>query len=185
MYGATKLASELLIEEYRQMYDLNATVFRCGCLAGPWQMGKVDQGFIVLWASRHLYGGPLSYMGFGGKGHQVRDILHIDDLCTLVSKVMSTRLSHTIYNVGGGYDLSLSLRDATRMCSERVQRSLTIGSIPQTRSADIPWFVTDSSRIKQEVSWKPQKTLEVLFDDVFLWLNAYKDQLYGILGAST
>ena len=57
MYGATKLASELLIEEYRAMYGLRAVVNRCGVISGPWQMGKVDQGFVVLWAARHLYGG--------------------------------------------------------------------------------------------------------------------------------
>ena len=60
MYGATKLASELLIEEYRAMYGLRTIVNRCGVISGPWQMGKVDQGFVVLWAARHLYGGPLS-----------------------------------------------------------------------------------------------------------------------------
>ena len=54
MYGATKLASELLIEEYRAMYGLRTIVNRCGVISGPWQMGKVDQGFLVLWAARHL-----------------------------------------------------------------------------------------------------------------------------------
>ena len=53
MYGATKLASELLIEEYRAMYGVRAVINRCGVIAGPWQMGKVDQGFIALWAARH------------------------------------------------------------------------------------------------------------------------------------
>ena len=68
IYGATKLASELMIEEYGAMYGLRAVVNRCGVLTGPWQMGKVDQGFMVLWAARHLFGGSLSYMGFGGTG---------------------------------------------------------------------------------------------------------------------
>ena len=60
MYGATKLASELLIEEYRAMYGMRAVINRCGVLAGPWQMGKVDQGFIVLWMARHVYGSALA-----------------------------------------------------------------------------------------------------------------------------
>ena len=86
IYGATKLASELMIEEYGAMYGLRAVVNRCGVLTGPWQMGKVDQGFMVLWAARHLFGGSLSYMGFGGTGAQVRDILHVADLYDLVRR---------------------------------------------------------------------------------------------------
>ena len=72
-YGATKLASELMIEEYRDAYGLRAVINRCGVLAGPWQFGKVDQGFIALWMARHLYGGPLAFTGFGGGGLQVRE----------------------------------------------------------------------------------------------------------------
>ena len=66
------------------MYGLRTVVNRCGVISGPWQMGKVDQGFVVLWASRHLYGGRLSYMGFGGEGLQVRDVLHVADLYELI-----------------------------------------------------------------------------------------------------
>jgi CDP-paratose 2-epimerase len=84
LYGATKLASELLIDEYRHMYGMPVVVNRCGVIAGPWQMGKVDQGFVSLWAARHLWGTCLSYTGFGGTGLQVRDVLHIEDLCELV-----------------------------------------------------------------------------------------------------
>jgi CDP-paratose 2-epimerase len=182
MYGATKLASELLIEEYKQMYDLNAVVYRCGCLAGPWQMGKVDQGFVVLWASRHLYGGALSYMGFGGKGLQVRDLLHVDDLGDLVELQVGRKMKRTIYNVGGGYAGSVSLLEATRLCMERGGKDLQIGSIPETRAADIPWYITDCSRIKKEIGWKPSRSIEDLFDDIFSWLDTHRESLYELLG---
>ena len=185
MYGATKLASELLIEEYKQMYNLNAVVYRCGCLAGPWQMGKVDQGFVVLWASRHLYGGSLAYMGFGGTGLQVRDLLHIEDLGDLVMMQVGKQLQRTVYNVGGGHIGSVSLQEATRLCEERAGRSIGIGSVPETRSADIPWYITDSHRIQAETGWKPSRTNEDLFDDVFFWLKEHKDSLYGILGPNS
>ena len=68
LYGASKLSAELLLEEYRQTFGIRAITNRFGVLAGPGQMGKVDQGFIALWAARHVYGGDLSYMGFGGSG---------------------------------------------------------------------------------------------------------------------
>src|SRR5262249_34404154 len=84
LYGATKLCSELIIAEYVMLYGLRAVINRCGVLTGPWQMGKVDQGFVVLWAARHLFGGSLSYNGFGGAGLQVRDVLHVEDLYRLI-----------------------------------------------------------------------------------------------------
>ena len=77
LYGASKLSAELLIAEYCEMYSMRALINRCGVLAGPWQMGKVEQGFVSLWLARHLYGGELVYSGFGGLGLQVRDILHV------------------------------------------------------------------------------------------------------------
>src|SRR5438477_348415 len=104
LYGATKLASELFIEEYAYAYGLRAVVDRCGVLAGPWQMGKVDQGFVALWVARHLFEGRLSYIGFGGSGKQVRDVLHVDDLCDLVTRQIA-RLDDVggeVFNVGGG-----------------------------------------------------------------------------------
>ena len=84
IYGATKLASELLIAEYHEAFGVRTFVNRCGVIAGPWQMGKVDQGVFSLWMARHLKGGTLTYNGWNGLGKQVRDLLHIDDLADLV-----------------------------------------------------------------------------------------------------
>jgi len=61
-----------LIEEYRAGFGLRAAINRCGVIAGPWQMGKVDQGVVSLWVLRHYFGKPLAYIGYGGAGKQVR-----------------------------------------------------------------------------------------------------------------
>jgi CDP-paratose 2-epimerase len=73
-------------------------------------MGKIDQGFVALWAARYLYGGTLSYNGFGGDGLQVRDVLHIDDLYCLLREQIGNVTIHSgkTYNVGGGTDCSVS-----------------------------------------------------------------------------
>ena len=89
-YGATKLASELVLQEYAQSYQMPLVINRCGVLAGPWQMGKVDQGVFTFWVARHLLGLPLRYTGFGGLGKQVRDLLHIDDLFALIAQANGT-----------------------------------------------------------------------------------------------
>jgi CDP-paratose 2-epimerase len=184
LYGATKLASELLIEEYRQMYGLRAVVNRCGVLAGPWQMGKVDQGFIVLWMARHLYGGALSYTGFGGEGLQVRDILHIDDLYDVLKLQWHEldRHSGTIYNVAGGTEHSLSLRELTQWCQRLTGHFLQIGQIAETRPADVPFFVGDSRSVQAATGWRPRRKLEQLFDDVHRWLVDERARVQPILG---
>ena len=66
------------------MFGLRAVVDRCGVIAGPWQMGKVDQGVFAHWLLSHRFGRPLSYIGYGGAGKQVRDLLHVADLAALV-----------------------------------------------------------------------------------------------------
>jgi CDP-paratose 2-epimerase len=183
MYGATKLASELLIEEYRAMYGLQAIVNRCGVISGPWQMGKVDQGFVVLWASRHLYGGSLAYTGFGGDGRQVRDVLHIDDLCSLVSRQIAAleRFDGATYNVGGGPDRSISLAELTELCRDRGGRRIPIGCTPETSAADVPYYVTDNSHVTRETGWSPQRGLPELLDDVFRWLSENRATIEPIM----
>lgn len=183
LYGATKLASELLIEEYRNMYGMPAVVNRCGVIAGPWQMGKVDQGFVSLWAARHLWGTQLSYTGFGGKGLQVRDVLHIDDLCDLVD-LQVDRLSEwsgAVLNVGGGADCSVSLRELTEKCEQRSGRRIQFAEVAETAPADIPYYVSDNNAVRALCGWSPQRSIDALLDDVFKWLRAGEEQLRPVL----
>jgi CDP-paratose 2-epimerase len=184
MYGATKLASELLIEEYRTMYGIPAIVNRCGVLSGPWQMGKVDQGFVVLWAARHLYGGRLTYSGFGGEGLQIRDVLHVADLADLVRIQMADmpRYSGAVFNVGGGHANSVSLAELTAKCRERTGRSIAIAPNPATADADVPNNVTDNAAVTGATRWAPRRPLDTLLDDVFGWLQGHRASLEPLLG---
>lgn len=183
LYGATKLASELLIEEYRHMYGMPAIVNRCGVIAGPWQMGKVDQGFVSLWAARHLWGSTLSYTGFGGTGLQVRDVLHVDDLCALVDRQVDrlAEWSGAVLNVGGGAEGSVSLKELTALCEARARRRLDITAVSETAPADIPYYVSDNARVSALCGWAPQRSIETLLDDVFAWLRAEEGRLRPIL----
>jgi len=187
LYGATKLASELLLEEYRAMYGVRAVINRCGVIAGPWQMGRVDQGFIALWAARHEYGGPLVYTGFGGEGLQVRDVLHVDDLADLIGIQIAEldRFSGTLFNVGGGHERSLSLAELTTMCQARSETRLAIAGEAQTREADVPYYCSDNSAVSAATGWRPRRTLDMLLDDVFAWLRAERRLLQPILGPPT
>jgi CDP-paratose 2-epimerase len=184
LYGATKLAAELLIEEYKAVYGVRALVNRCGVISGPWQMGKVDQGFIVLWMARHLFGGPLAYTGFGGEGLQVRDVLHVDDLYDLLAQQLADLYRHskqTVYNVGGGMENSVSLRELTQFCQELSGKRIDIGRMVETRDADIPFYVSDCTAVRKAVDWKPRRALRVVLEDVWRWLVDHRDQLEPIL----
>lgn len=179
IYGTTKLASELLIEEYRAMYGLKAVINRCGILTGPWQMGKVDQGVVVLWMARHVFGGQLTYMGFGGRGHQVRDLLHVDDLYALLRLQMANldRLSGRVFNVGGGNEVSVSLRELTSLCERISGRVVVMASDPVTSEADVPYYITDNNQVTAATGWKPVRLPETILADIHFWLNDRRDML--------
>ncbi len=183
LYGATKLASELILAEYGAMYGLRTIVNRCGVLTGPWQMGKADQGVVVLWAARHHFGGALKYIGYGGSGKQVRDVLHIDDLLRLI-EVQIDRLDdlsgHT-FNVGGGREVSVSLQELTALCREHTGKTITIASEAETRQADVPVYITDNARITEATGWRPAKSVDDIVADIARWLRDEENSLQSIL----
>lgn len=184
IYGATKLCSELMIQEFIQAYDIKGVINRCGVITGPWQMGKVEQGFVALWVAKHLWGGQLSYTGYGGKGKQVRDILHIEDLYDLLSRQMSSmdELNGQVFNVGGGPDLSISLVELTAMCEEMTGNRLSTSSIPDTAKTDIPYYVSDCAKVREMTDWQPYQQKEKILQDIQAWLKENEEGLRGIVG---
>lgn len=182
LYGATKLAAELLIEDYRAAYGLRGVVNRCGVIAGPWQMGQVDQGFVVLWLARHLFARGLTYAGFGGKGLQVRDVLHIDDLADLIAIQAARMTDHDgrVFNVGGGTERSTSLAELTELCQRMTGQFPPIASDPSTRPNDVPYYVSDTSAIRA-AGWSPLRSLEVVCSDIVQWLTDHRGALERIV----
>jgi CDP-paratose 2-epimerase len=173
LYGATKLCSELLLQEYGELYGVRFVINRCGVLTGPWQMGKVDQGVFALWMAKHYFGGELGYIGWGGEGKQVRDLLHIEDLATLLDYQWThlTALSGMTFNVGGGAASSLSLRETTALCQEITGRRIPVRHIPDNRPADMKIYITDNSRITQATGWSPRITPRETLVSIFEWLR--------------
>lgn len=184
LYGTTKLASELLIAEYAAIHGFRTVVDRCGVIAGPWQMGKTDQGFIILWLSRHLWQLPLRYTGYGGSGAQVRDALHILDLCELVTLQLETmdRVNGHVLNAGGGAANADALHGFTDRCARITGKPLQVGSDPADRPGDLKYYVTDNSRITALTGWEPRRDLDTLLTDSLAWLKQHEAQLRVILG---
>ena len=182
-YGSTKLASELLIDEYHALTGMKTVVNRCGVLSGPWQMGKIDQGVLVLWLARHYFNGSLKYIGFEGKGKQTRDVLHIDDLVRLIDWQIHhiDQVNGATFNVGGGLDVSFSLLELTELCQEVTGNKIQILPELQTRTADIKIYITDNTKVTSTTGWSPTKSMKDLVQDTYNWMKENEKSLKQIL----
>jgi CDP-paratose 2-epimerase len=183
-YGASKLACELLVQEYVYNYGMRALVNRCGVLAGPWQMGKVDQGVAALWVARHHFRKPMQYIGFGGHGKQVRDLLHVEDLFDLLARQMQSlsRWDGRVYNVGGGPSVSASLLELTALCEAATGHRVPITPVADTNPVDVRLFLTDARRAQQDFGWRPTRGVEQIVEDIHRWIREHQDTLRGTLG---
>ena len=183
LYGATKLCGELLIEEYAATYGLQAVIDRCGVVAGPWQMGKVDQGVFTYWLLAHHFQRPLAYIGFGGAGKQVRDLLHVDDLLDLVEEQLGDpgRWAGTTVNVGGGRACSLSLLETTALCREITGRIVDVHPSPDDRPGDIPIYISDCKRLHEMTDWRPRRGPTEILKDIHAWIGEHEAALASAL----
>ncbi|HEX3934177.1 MAG TPA: NAD-dependent epimerase/dehydratase family protein [Puia sp.] len=183
LYGATKLAAEMLIGEFNKFCQVRTVINRCGVLTGPWQMGKVDQGVVVLWVARHFWKKDLGYFGYGGQGKQVRDILHIDDYFTLVDYQIHNmeKLNGRLINVGGGKEVSVSLKELTALCETVSGNSVNIAAVKEDRQADIRIYLTDNALVTALTGWRPTIPAAQIVADVHHWLRENEPMLKPIL----
>ena len=155
------------------MYGLRYVINRCGVLTGPWQMGKVDQGVFALWMARHYFKQPLAYIGWGGTGKQVRDLLSIDELGDLLDLQLARfgDLPASRYNVGGGTFSSLSLLETTALCAQITGNTVPVTSVPANRDADLKLYITDNSQVTEGTGWAPQKNPRETLAAIFDWIR--------------
>jgi len=183
LYGMTKLASELMVEEYADAYGFRFVIDRSGLITGPRQMGKTDQGIIALWMAAHYFRKPLRYIGFGGTGKQVRDFIHVDDICDLALEQIQNLDSYNgqVFNVGGGLAASLSLQETTRLCEEITGNHIDIASDSKTRPADVRIYVTDSRKLTSVRGWKPKRDARATLTGIFNWIRDEEDEIQSVL----
>jgi CDP-paratose 2-epimerase len=183
IYGATKLAAELLVAEYEASYGIQTVVDRCGVVAGPWQMGKIDQGVFTYWMLAHHFGRPLAYIGFGGAGKQVRDLLHVEDLLDLLDEQLGDpgRWAGATVNVGGGSGCSLSLRETTDLCREITGRAVDVRASGEDRPGDIPIYISDCARLHAMTGWRPLRGPAEILADIHAWIVDHESALGAAL----
>lgn len=183
LYGATKLCSEHMIEEYRAMYGMKCVVNRCGVIAGPWQMGRVDQGVFVHWVGSHYFNRGLRYFGYGGTGKQVRDLLHIDDLCALADWQVRhmDSIDGEVFNVGGGRAANLSLCETTSLCNDITGNRVRVTGERKERAADVRVYITDNGHVQRATGWAPRRGAADVLNDIFRWIRSNEREVRGAL----
>jgi CDP-paratose 2-epimerase len=140
LYGATKLASEVLALEYGESFGLPVWINRCGVLAGAGQFGRPDQGILAYWLNAYLRRQPLAYIGFQGTGYQTRDAFHPADLADLLIKQIEAPRARQpkVVNVGGGAANSFSLAEVSAWCAQRFGFEHPIKADMTPRLFDVP-----------------------------------------------
>ena len=176
IYGLTKLCSEMLIEEFSYAYQLKYLINRCGVISGPLQFGKQDQGFVSLWIWRHLNKKKLNYIGYGGYGNQIRDVLHIDDLSELILLQIKNinKINNKLFTVGGSKTSYTSLSQLTKLCQKITGNKIKMGKVSKTSSYDIPYYLSDNTHVSNTYRWKPKRNINQVVMDTFLWLKKNK-----------
>jgi len=168
LYGSTKLASEEMALEYGDTFNFPVWINRCGVLAGAGQFGRPDQGIFSFWINSWLRQRPLKYIGFGGKGFQVRDCLHPKDVAALVLKQMAAGTAGKrprIVNVSGGAKSAMSLAQLSEWCAERFG-AYEVKADGTPRAFDIPWMVLNSALASKIWKWQPETSVENILAEI-------------------
>jgi CDP-paratose 2-epimerase len=183
LYGTTKLSGEFLAAEYADAFGLRTVIDRCGVIAGPWQMGKVDQGVFTHWVLSHHFGRPLQYIGYGGEGKQVRDLLSVTDLVELMDDQLRRPEVWTGFNgnVGGGRGCSLSLLETTELCRELTGSDVPIEGTNEARPGDVPLYISDCARLFDRTDWRPSRTPREILADIHAWVEENEPELEAAL----
>ncbi|MBV9301235.1 MAG: NAD-dependent epimerase/dehydratase family protein [Acidobacteriaceae bacterium] len=177
LYGATKLASEIMALEYGATFEFPVWIDRCGVLAGAGQFGTAEQGIFSYWLHAHSARRPLRYIGFGGHGYQVRDAFHPADLADLVlTQMRNDPPEDPIYNAGGGASNAMSPAQLTHWCNERFGTHQPEADT-RPRPYDIPWLVMDSSRASGDLGWRPKRSLCSILEEIADHVRSHPDWL--------
>lgn len=168
LYGATKIAAEVMALEYGHAFRLPVRINRCGVIAGAGQFGKADQGIFSYWIHSYRERAPLKFIGYGGTGLQVRDCLHPDDLAQIVLMQIAAgddRARPNICNVSGGLGNSMSLHELDAWCRDRFGKH-AVASELENRPMDVPWLVLDSGLARDQWAWKPTISLREILPEI-------------------
>ena len=146
VFGASKAAADLMVQEYGRYFGLKTACFRGGCLTGSGHSGAELHGFLAYLMQCTLTGKP--YTVFGYKAKQVRDNIHSSDLVRALWAFIQRPSSGAVFNIGGGRKVSCSMLEAIALCEGEAGRALDWTYADENRIGDHIWWISDTSRFE-------------------------------------
>jgi CDP-paratose 2-epimerase len=146
LFGASKVAADILVQEYGRYFGMNTAVFRGGCLTGPNHSGTQLHGFLSYLMKCSITGSH--YTIFGYKGKQVRDNIHSYDLVNMFWNFYQNPRSGEVYNAGGGRYSNCSMLEAIKLCEEISGNKMNYSYSEENRIGDHIWYISDVSKFK-------------------------------------
>ncbi len=146
LFGVSKVAADLMVQEYGRYFGIQTTTLRCGCITGPHHAGAQLHGFLSYLVQCAVIGRPYTVFGYDGK--QVRDNLHSRDLARAIWAVVERPGRGQVYNLGGGRDASVSIREAVAACEQLTGRPFPVSYTGAQRKGDHIWWITDTARFE-------------------------------------
>jgi len=170
LFGVSKVAADVLVQEYGRYFGMKTGVFRGGCLTGPNHSGTMLHGFLAFLMKCAITGQP--YTIFGYKGKQVRDNIHSQDLVNMFWQFYLAPHPGEVYNVGGSRFSNCSMREAIALCEEITGRRMDVTYLDQPRSGDHIWYVSDVRKFRRHYpGWQYQFTLSDILLEIFHGLS--------------
>jgi CDP-paratose 2-epimerase len=177
VFGASKAAADLMVQEYGRYFGLRTISFRCGCVTGPAHSGTQLHGFLAYLMRCCVARTP--YQVFGYKGKQVRDNIHCYDLIQAFDAVFEYPLAGEVYNMGGGRFSNCSMLEAIGMCEEIAGNPLAWSYVDENRAGDHIWWIGDLGKFRSHYpGWKPS------YDIYDILRESYEVNAHRWLGAA-
>jgi CDP-paratose 2-epimerase len=166
LFGVSKTAGDLLVQEYGHYFGMKTVTFRGGCLTGPAHSGAELHGFLAYLMKCVATGKPYSVFGYEGK--QVRDNIHSADFCSALLHAARAPKPGSVYNMGGGRDQSCSMLEAICLCENIAGRTLDWSYVENNRVGDHVWWISDTSKFAADYpDWSYAYTLQRTLEEVF------------------
>lgn len=165
LFGVSKLAADLLVQEYGRYFDMPTVCFRGGCLTGPQHAGAQLHGFLAYLMRCTVL--DEHYTVFGYEGKQVRDNIHADDVARAFHAFHRNPRAAAVYNLGGGRESNVSVREAITLCEEIAGRRLRWKYSPQARVGDHRWWISDVGAFRHEYpEWHPTRGIREILQEI-------------------
>jgi CDP-paratose 2-epimerase len=165
LFGASKAAADLIVQEYGRYFGMPTVCFRGGCLTGPNHSGVELHGFLAYLA-RAVRDGK-RYRIFGYKGKQVRDNIHSYDVCTAIIAFVERPSAGAVYNLGGGRENSISVLEAIARLEQLCGRTLETEYVPEARRGDHICYISDLHRFRSDYpDWELSVSLEQIIREL-------------------